>query len=64
VHTMTQPEGQALAPALAAVRSRQLGPARLLGDRHSGHTESVERFPREGIALVAPAMPLKGAKQG
>ena len=64
VHKMTHHDSQALAPALADVGSRQWCPARLLGDSHYGSIESVEQFHSEGIALVAPAMPPKGSKQG
>jgi hypothetical protein len=64
VHKMTQHDSQALAPAIADVRARQVCPARLLGDSHYGSTGSVEHFQSEGIVLVAPAMPPKGAKQG
>jgi Transposase DDE domain/Transposase domain (DUF772) len=64
VYKMTQHDSQALAPAIADVRSRQRCPAQLLGDSHYGSTESVEQCQRERIALVAPAMPPKGSKQG
>jgi hypothetical protein len=64
IHKMTHHDSQALAPALADVRSRQLCPARLLGDSHYGSTESVKQCHSEGIALVAPAMLPKGSKQG
>jgi hypothetical protein len=64
VHQMPSHESQALAPALAAVGSRQGCPARLRGASHYGRRERVEPCHREGMALVAPAMPPKGAKQG
>jgi Transposase DDE domain len=64
VHKMTQHDSQALAPAIADVRSRQRCPTQLLGDSHYGSTESIAQCHREGIALVAPAMPPKGSKQG
>ena len=64
IHKMTHHDSQALAPAIADVRSRQLCPARLLGDSHYGSTESVKQYHSEGMALVAPAMPPKGSKQG
>jgi hypothetical protein len=64
VHPMTQHDGQALAPAIADVSARHICPKHLLGDRHYGSTEHVEPLQTEGIELVAPAMPPKGAKQG
>jgi hypothetical protein len=64
IHKMTHHDSQALAPALADVRSRQLCPARLLGDSHYGSTESVKQCHSEGSTLVAPAMPPKGATHG
>jgi hypothetical protein len=64
IQKMTHHERQALAPALADVRSRPLGPARLLGDSHYGSTESGTQCQSEGSALGAPAMPPKGSKPG
>jgi hypothetical protein len=64
VQQMTHHDSQALAPALADVRSRQCCPARVLDDSHYGSTENIAQCQREGIALVAPAMPPKGTKQG
>src|SRR5262249_54452832 len=64
VHKMTHHDSQALTPAIANVRARQWCPAQWLGDSHYGSTESIEQCQREGIALVAPARPPKGVKQG
>ena len=61
---MTPHDSQALTPAIADVRSRQWCPTRLLGESHYGGTESGAQCHSEGIALVAPAMPPKGSKQG
>jgi hypothetical protein len=51
MHKMTQHDSQERAPAIADVRSRQLGPARLLGDSHYGSTESVKQCQSEEMAL-------------
>jgi hypothetical protein len=64
VHKMTQHDIQALAPAITDVGTRPWCPTRLLGDSHDGSRESVEQFQSDGIALVALAMPPKGAQPG
>ena len=64
VHPMTQHDLQALEPAVADVKARQIAPQLLLGDSHYGSTESVAQLQTQDIELLAPAMPPKGAKQG
>jgi DDE family transposase/transposase-like protein DUF772 len=64
VHKMTQHDGHALEPALTDTRQRHLQPTQLLGDSHYGSIGQVKQYAAEGLALIAPAMPPKGAQQG
>ena len=63
-HLMTQHDRQALEPAVADVTLRQIAPQLLLGDSHYGSTDHVAQLQSQGIELLAPSMPPKGAKQG
>jgi hypothetical protein len=64
VHKMTQHDGHALEPALTDTRQRHLQPTQLLGDSHYGSISQVKQYAAAGLALIAPAMPPKGAQQG
>jgi hypothetical protein len=64
VHKMMHHDGHALEPALTDTRQRHLSPARLLGDSHYGSISQVKQYAAEGLTLIAPAMPPKGAQQG
>ena len=64
VYKMTQHDAHALMPAIADVSRRQWCPTGLLGDSPYGSTEHVARLQTEGLTLLVPAMPPKGAKPG
>src|SRR5262245_60389506 len=61
---MTHHDGHALEPALTDTRQRHLYPACLLGDSHYGSISQVKQDAAQGLTLIAPAMPPKGAQQG
>ncbi len=64
VHKMTVHDGHQLKPAMTDVAERDAGPQVLLADSHYGSTPNVQQAAEQGVELVSPSMPPKGAKQG
>lgn len=64
VNDMTKQDWHALEPALEDLAGRHISPESMLGDTHYGSEENVRKAHEQGIALIAPASPPKGYKQG
>jgi len=64
VNDMTQQDWDALEPALEDLAGRDIQPESMLADTHYGSEENVQQARDQGVALIAPAPPPKGYKQG
>ena len=64
VNDMTEQDWHALEPALEDLAGRHISPESMLGDTHYGSEENVWKAHEQGVALIAPASPPKGYKQG
>jgi hypothetical protein len=64
VHDMTEHDRSAVPRALEDLSAREVTPAVMLGDTHYGSEDCIKKAAAQGVELVAPATPPKGAKQG
>jgi len=64
VHKMTVHDGHRLSDALDDLNNRSLVPAVMLADSHYGSGDNMAMTREQGIDLVAPARPAKGASSG
>jgi len=64
IYKMTAHDSQCLDAAIEDVQHRQAQPRQLLADSPYGSNDHLQATAEQGIALVSPAMPPKGSKQG
>jgi len=64
VNKMTQHDCDALEPALADAKDRDIQPQRLLGDTHYGPQENIQKAAGLGTAVIAPAQTPRGENAG